>query len=378
MKILEMHLNTFGDMNHQFIRGLIFLTAVNLVISCATVSNITVNNAGNTDATLQGSFIYALPQTVLDIHVTAEEIQILPGPYVKYAEKYLGIQNAPSRTEKLYNLKEIHVSRHLEADPDFIYTVNGLSDPDGWPGIKNLISDSLILKASDFTDDQVSSFAWPAQTNDILYTDLSIKRNFEAEKDIEISMVLPDTDYVVPPANARTGLKEKTPEQKAEEAANFLIKLKKRRFKLVAGQYDYMPDGESMAAALQELARIEQEYLALFIGRRVVTNLTRVFHYLPQAGENGKQKVLFRFSPTNGFINADASEGIPVVAELHAMNKMREFGEIRFPLRPQPNTLPYRIADQVTIRLLAGEQIWAEAIYPVFQFGTPVSMNLIK
>lgn len=356
---------------------LISATAL-LAISCSPVSNVTVNTASNTNALQQGSFIYALPETVLDIEVTAEEISIIPGPFQKYAEKYLGIRNTPSKAEKIYNLKAIKMSRHLEADPDFIYTVEGLSDPESWPGLKNLIRDSLILTASDFADEQVSTYTWNAQSNDLLYTDLSVKRNFEAEKDIEISMVLPDTDYVAPPVNSRTVLKEKTPEQKAEEAANFLIKLKKRRFKLVAGQYDYMPDGESMSAALDELARIEQEYLALFIGRRITTPVIRKFHFSPEPGENGNREVLFRFSHSRGFINAEDSEGIPVVLEFQAMNKMREFGSVKLPVRPQPNAIPYRVADQVNIRLLAGEQIWAEAVYPVFQFGVPLSMNLIK
>jgi len=360
------------------LRSLLVWISASLMISCSTVSTISVNNASDADALQRASFIYALPQTVLDIHVTAEEISIIPGPYVKYAEKYLGIQDAPSKSEKVYNLKNVKISRHLEADPDFIYSVNGITDPSVWPGIRDLIRDSLILTAADFANVQATTFTWPGQNNDILYTDVSIKRNFEAEKDIEISMVLPDTDYVAPPVNSRTVLKEKKPEQKAEEAANFLIKLKKRRFKLVAGQYEYMPNGESMDAALNELARIEEEYLALFIGRRIITEISKNFHYSPETGEDSNREVLFRFSQTGGFINADGSEGIPVVLEFQAMNKMKELGNVKLPVRPQPNSVPYRIADQVNIRLLAGEQIWAEAIYPVFQFGRPVSMNLMK
>ncbi|HEX2394478.1 MAG TPA: DUF4831 family protein [Bacteroidales bacterium] len=365
-------------MKSQLYKCFLMILIVYMTVSCATVSNISVNNASDSEALQQGSFIYALPQTILDVSVVAEEISIIPGPYERYAHKYLGIENAPSKPEKIFNLKSISISRHLEADPDFIYSVNGLSDFSSWPNLRSLLEDSLILSAADFAENQTTTFNWRSQTNDILYTDLSIKRNFEAEKDIEISMVLPDTDYVAPPQSAKTVLKEKTPEQKAEEAANFLIKLKKRRFKLVAGQYDYMPGGESMSAALKELGRIEQEYLALFIGRRINSEVKRNFHFNPEPGENNKRVVLFRFSPTHGFVNADESEGIPVVIELHAMNKTRELGNGKLPLRLQSNTLPYRIADQVNIRLLAGEQIWVEAIYPVFQYGTPVSMMLAK
>jgi len=170
--------------------------------------------------------------------------------------------------------------------------------------------------------------------------------------------------------------KEKTAEQKAEEAANFLIKLKKRRFKLVAGQYDYMPDGESMSAALKELARIEEEYLALFIGRKVTTEIRRNFHFTPEAAGNSNRVVLFRFSPSRGFIDATETDGIPVVIEMQPMNKLKELGRLKIPVRPRLNTIPYRIADQVNLRLIAGEQTWVEAIYPVFQLGSPVTLSL--
>lgn len=349
-----------------------------LTVSCATVSNVSVKNASESGALPQGSFIYALPQTIVDISVVAEEISIVPGPYEKYANKYLGIENAPTKAEKFFNLKSIRISRHLEADPDFIYSVSGSSDLLSRPDLKSLIEDSLILSAANFANNQATTFKLPTQNNDILYTDLSIKRNFEAEKDVEISMVLPDTDYESRPQSSRTTLKEKSIEQKAEEAANFLIKLKKRRFKLVAGQYDYMPDGESMSAALQELGRIEQEYLALFIGRRITNEVQRNFHFSPEPGENNKRIVLFRFSPTQGFVGAGDSEGIPVVIDLQAMNKTRELGNVKLPVKLQPNMIPYRIADQVNIKILAGEQVWAEAIYPVFQYGTPVSLTLVK
>jgi hypothetical protein len=362
-------------MKSRLCHTVLLIAMVLFAMSCASVNNISVSNVNNSDALPDGSFLYALPQTILDINVTAEEISIVPGPFAKYAQKYLGIQHAPSKAEKIYSLKKVNIRKHHEADPDFIYTVSGITDPSQYANLTNLLKDSLILTATHFSGNQMNAYTFPAQSGDLLYTDLSVKRNFEAEKDVEISMVLPDTNYNVRPAR-RTVLKEKTPEQKAEEAANFLIKLKKRRFKLVAGQYEYMPNGESMAAALQELARIEEEYLALFIGRRVVSEIRRTYHYTPEAGKSSDRVVLFRFAPNSGFIDARETDGIPVMLELQAMHKTRELEGRKLPVKPGINTIPYRIADQVNMKLLAGEQVWAEAIYPVFQYGVPVTMHV--
>jgi hypothetical protein len=358
------------------ISSLGFLSTM-LFLSCAPAGNIAVININDTGSLQPGSFIYALPQTVIDIRVTAEEVTVIPGTYEKYAEKYLGIQNVPAKAEKIWNITKMQMQKHSEADADYVYTLSGINDPDNFPGIARLIKDSLILSSGNFSTNQVYHYAYPLKKSEVQYTDLSVKRNFEAEKDIEVSLVMPDTNYIARPAN-RNALKEKTIEQKAEEAANFLIKLKKRRFKLVAGQYDYMPEGEAMADALKELSRIEEEYLSLFLGKRVVTEIQRNYQYTPVTGKEADRVVLFKFSPGEGFIDAGETSGIPVVLELKAENKTKGLEQYKLSLKPIYNVLQYRIADQVSVKLLAGEQIWVEANYPVFQYGAMVPMTLKK
>ncbi len=356
-------------MKRLFFKGICIVAVIFFLASCASTSNVNVGPVDNTNL-MGSSAIYSLPQTVIDVYVVAEETKVIPGPYQKYAEKYLGIQHAPAKEETQYIIKRITLGKHLEADPDLIYTVRGLTDREKNHAFTSLLKDSLILSAASFAGYQVSAYPPPANRNQVLYTDLSVKRNFEAEKDVEISMVMPDTNYLSRPA--RMVLKEKTQEQKAEEAANFLIKLKKRRFKLVAGQYDYMPEGESMASAINELARIEEEYLSLFIGKRIVTEVQRSFRYTPEVGKLSDRPVLFRFSPVKGFLDARETEGLPVLLVLEATKKTRELmAKVPAP-KLVPNAFPYRIADQANVKLLVGEQLWIDAIMPVFQFGATV------
>lgn len=356
-------------MKRLLYKGIVFAGIILIWASCSTVSNITVSHVNNSPE-LGSSAFYALPQTVIDVNVVAEETRIIPGPYQKFAGKYLGIDNAPAKEEVLYQIKDISLNSHSEADPDFIYTVTGMTDPARSITYSSLLNDSLILPASDFAYSLVSSYQHPVKPDRILYSDLSVKRNFEVEKDVEISMVMPDTNYVSKPT--RGGLKEKTQEQKAEEAANFLIKLKKRRFKLVAGQYDYMPEGESMASALKELERIEEAYLSLFIGKSIMTEIRRSYHYTPLSEKTSDRPILFRFSAKNGFVDARDSDGLPVILELESMHKTKELAR-KENLKPISNAFPYRIADQAKLKLLLGEQIWIEAILPVFQYGVKVS-----
>jgi|WetSurMetagenome_2_1015567.scaffolds.fasta_scaffold61667_2 hypothetical protein len=359
-------------MKSGFYKNLTCLVFVFIGFSCTPMQNVTVSSVDNANALQNSSFLYALPQTVLDITVIAEEINIIPGPYEKFAEKYLGIQHVPAKSEKVYNLLNIKMDMHLEADPDYLFSIQGVGDPGKIEGLAGLLKDSLILSAKNFSENHIYGFAFAPKSIETPYTDLSVKRNFEAEKDVEVSMVMPDTLYS---SRSSSRLKEKTLEQKAEEAANFLIKLKKRRFKLIAGQYDTMPGGEAMSEALKELSRIEQEYLSLFIGKRVVNQIYKVYHYTPVAVKKGAPVILFRFSPSEGFTDARETVGTPVFLEITPLRKTKDLEDFRLPVKPVTNLIPYRIPDQVNIKLFAGEQIWTEAMIPVFQYGANITKN---
>ena len=345
------------------------------ILSCASPGKISVSNVNDSGSRQDNSFIYALPQTVFDVCVTAEEVVVIPGPYQKFADKYLGIKHAPSNPERHWNIRELRISSHIEADPDYVYVVRGLQEITRYPRLMQLIRDTLVLENSSFAINKVYYNTIPSPADNVNFTDLSVKRNFEAEKDVEVSSVMPDTLYMRR-SSGRTALKEKTLEQKAEEAANFLIKLKKRRFKLVAGQYDYMPEGSAMADALQELARIEEEYLSLFTGKRIVNTWQRTYHYTPVSGKETERIVLLRFSDTDGFLDVRETGGIPVMLELASNKKTRGLEQSMMSVKETDNLLYYRIADQAWVKLLTGEELWAEALFPVFQFGVIVTTNI--
>ena len=346
-----------------------------VLFSCAPEGKVSITNVNDSGSLQASSFIYALPQTVIDVRVIAEEVTVIPGPYQQYADKYLGIEDVPSRTEHIWKIKEVRVFTHTEADPDYIYTVRGLAGIELYPDLINLIKDSLIFDSKGFSYKQVFYNTYPSISYDPYYTDLSVKRNFEAEKDVEVSLVMPDTNYLKKPAG-KTILKEKTLEQKAEEAANFLIKLKKRRFKLVAGQYDYMPEGVALADALKELSRLEEEYLSLFIGKRMISTCQKIYHYTPVTGKETNRIVLLRFSDNEGFLDVREAKGIPIVLELAENNKTKGLEQSQLPVKLSKNVVLYRIADQVSVKLIAGEILMAEAMFPIFQSGVIVPLDL--
>jgi hypothetical protein len=353
--------------------GIVAATGLFMALSCAPAEKITVRNVSEQGLKQPGSMLYALPQTTMDVCVTAEYTIITPGPYRQYAEKYLGLHDVPVREETHWRITGIHLGSHLETDPDFVYSLEGRLKPGIFPQLDALAADSMVIDLSKPIKHGAFYTGIAAQPGLLPFADLSVKRNFEAEKDLAVSVALPDSGYAVRPAGKKVP-REKTLEQKAEEAANFLIKLKKRRFKLISGQYDSMPEGIAMESALAELARLEENYLALFIGKKTVSTISRIYHFTPSVVKKNDRVVLFRFSGEEGFVDARESKGKPVLLEMASAGKTRSFESSQTPGRLSDNSVIYRIPEQVVFRLLDGEALLSETTLPVFQWGVLVRM----
>ena len=69
----------------------------------------------NQDVLPQGTVMYSLPRTSVNLIVEAECENFTAGPYAKYAQKYLGIV-ARESDEVSYTLKSIELVPYLEAD----------------------------------------------------------------------------------------------------------------------------------------------------------------------------------------------------------------------------------------------------------------------
>jgi len=350
----------------------VFITGI--IVSCAPSGKISVSNINDAGFSQPTATVYSLPQTVIDVTVLAEDIEIIPGPYQQYAAKYLDIPNAPEKPEHVWNITGVQFKYHVESDPDFVFSIQGDYSTDNYPEIVTLMRDGLIMNPGILADQVFYSTTQPDRK--VLYfTDNGVKRNFEAEKDVEVSLVMPDTNYIKRPSG-RNALKEKSIEQKAEEAANFLIKVKKRRFKLVSGPYEILPQGTAMADAIKELTRLEEEYLSLFIGKRIVKPFETTFHYTPVTGKKTERIVVFRFSENEGFIDAREAKGIPVLMELATGNKTKGLEQSRIPAKTAENVVYYRLPDQAYLKLIQGETLLSEAIIPLYQAGTLIALKV--
>ena len=335
-----------------------------------------VTHIASTGSLENNSAIYALPRTVLNITVEAARTTVVPGPFHEYADKYLGIKNVPDSEKTEWNISDIKIDICNEADPDYYYSVDNKAR-----ALDQMLSDlaesNLILYPDRFFNGYSFSDIDTSYRHEILYKDLSVKRNFYMENDTAYKKAFIDSVYVKVPV-IKKQLVQKSVEEKAEEAANFIIKIRKRRFKLTSGQYDYMPDGQALAIAVAEFDKTENEYLSLFTGKKFIDRYKKTYQYVPDGSRQVSKEILCRFSGTEGFIDSKDARGYPIIIEIEDLNRTvnaEDYDSSNTGLM-KGNYMLVRLPDLAEIRILEGTRVINITKIPVFQYGVAIPFSL--
>ncbi len=319
---------------------------------------------GSTSGPLEG-IIYALPQTGIRVHVKATRERYVNGPFYMYAQKMLGIDNAPSASSDRWNLDDMSIEAFSEPDPDQVHKAMApvaqmvsLTESGILAGI------NTTVKAPE-TSIQTNCFLTKNLDKQVKFTDMSIWSFYS-------------------PADSTKSFKmvSKNMDQKAAEAAETIFNLRNSRFALLTNADDEpLPDGKSFEVMTEELGKMEENYLALFIGKSSKQTYEFSFDYIP-AGKNGKGEVCFRFSEDRGVLPKNDLSGRPIVIEVNkAENLSSKQASLSASANPEAGKsgLYYRIPGMADIRILDGNTQLAGARTSIAQYGTiaPVPEDLL-
>lgn len=303
-------------------------------------------------AAFAGGVVYALPRTGIRIEVEVEQVRVIHGPYFAFAQKYLGISNAPKADEENWNITNIRMDTYGEPDPNAVYKATG-----SVATLLSLSADGVLLGINSEVKDEAKKVMTnlypirPAVQEDTWY-DMSM-HSFLSEKD----------------STKRAGNDFKSFEEKAAETAADILKYRKRKAQTLASKYDKLPpDGEAYKVMTIELDRIIADNLSLFTGRRIVKTHQLAFDVVPD-GKGSKGLVAFRFSQTAGVLPESNVSGKPIVLEIEANNELKQKLEAAGSGEGTTKGIYYRIPVVAQARLLNGSEVLAQAKLTLAQFG---------
>lgn len=365
-----------------------------LILSIYFVSDIVAQKEGMLDCEVRpvtsrlsvngNQLFYALPRNTLRIQVEIERTTQFEGPYSQYASKYLGIsEGVIFNDDEYYKISQVKFHRLSQPDSLNYYsvTVGGFS---GFPMLQ-LNSDGVIVgcnlpyQVEGYNTEFCPLLNPEPESEDFIYTDLGVKPFIYEKSETLYKMVETDsTPTKVPYTESK--LVQTTEEMNAEEAAAFVRKLRKRRLKLIAGIKDEVADvdGDAIDDMIEELKRIEAEYISLFIGKTVEKKFTYYFDFNPDSQSSAEQQIVGWFSKKKGMIvgkpEVRKNDYKPLVVESSVIGKIPQT-KIQVMDQNQKTPTPikyglyYRIPGRIDVVLTYSDMVLAKQEWEIAQKG---------
>lgn len=289
---------------------LILLTGLLINPLFSQVKVVPASNA-QPSATASGIF-YALPMTYFKIDVTVKKTENIPGPYSDYAAKYLGLENVISIQSDHYEIVDVNLTPFTRPDPDHVYFVEfGERSSKEEKSISLNLSDAGLIVGVNKISPTVgaTSLVLENETADgkvpELFKQLAAENLFE-KVDTTIRRINIDT-LTIEKYFYKSSWREKSTEQKARDAADFISRIKENRFLLISG-YQEVNYGESIRYMDEQLQKLHDEYLSLFTGVKITRMQSYSYIFLPEPELLNSPQAVFKFSTTRGAY--DLSENI--------------------------------------------------------------------
>ncbi len=313
--------------------------------------------AGNATNTAQDGFYYALPQTVLKIGLTVEQIKKIPGPLADYATNYLGVNDYIRYSGNSVQLINAEITPLYEADPEQYYYVQFPAEKS-----KDEKATSILLT------EQGTLLGFGMEGNAQLETKTDIEQTFilmEGDEDFsyfadynrmkKIDTIVRKISIDTVTINRflfKSSWVDKSSEERANEAARRISEIREARFHLISG-YQEVNYGESIKYMDKQLEELEQKYLELFLGKEVKTSRQVTVYYVPQ---KEKLRDVIYTDPDGNSIEiilqpGDSSVGLPET-----------------PLEKQDN-IYYRVPQTTVVHIIQKGTTYYTSNIPVCQFG---------
>lgn len=355
-------------------QALIVLISV-LLSACSVQNEFSVNRPGEESKAALSSFIYVLPQTVLHLELAMTKETYIPGPYHNFARSYLGITDIIDESYENWDLSSVKMKYLTEPDSANFYSINLLKGKPDFSKFLALSNQGFIIDPSKWIIQHQSGLLnYPSLIQPPYFTDLSVNDYFREITDTLYKTIITDTSFVRIPIPRRQS-QPKTIEQKAEEAANFILQLREARFDLLSGEFDSFPGGEALEFAVGELNKLEKSYLELFSGKTIKQSFNASVFIIP----DGKiqQFNLIDLLKNKGLKELDNYSAEDLILQIIPAQKTFSLKKPDNDDNQDINHFIYRIPDIATFRIMKGDMVYYEERATLHQAGQLIRQALI-
>ena len=298
---------------------------------------------------------YALPATSVTVKVDVRQESFFAGPYAAFAKKMLDT-SVRDKDMTSTEILRVELIPHMEADTGAWYSCDSES-----AALLSLSAQGLVSIGG---ADKTGGVSWRFLPG--LSGSFAGKGLTDPEKEttrIVYETVQTDTGAVRVPVEHKV-LVEKTLEDKASDAADMILSVRKDRHNIASGNTDASYSGEAMSAALKELDRIEKEYMSLFCGYSEVRRQTYTFEVLPSAAVKNHRYLVFRLTDEGAV--TEGVKGTPYYLEIQPEGTLPEETQDK---RKVKGSVRYRIPAVCSVKLTEDGKTLLQTRIPFYQLG---------
>jgi hypothetical protein len=352
-----------------------FLIAIILHTSCKSSDYHVVKVGEREKAPKEEGIYYMLPQTKITIDVIVHKTDQLRGPYSAYAKKFLGLTTVIKGSSSSYQIADIKIDAQNIADPSESYCIVLPKNVKKKEQFSLQFSNDFIL----YSINKDVNYAVNMEETDVLNYDNidEINNTFKyfandnvfVKVDTIIEMVNMDTMMVEKRTYKQTEMM-KTLEQRAKDAADYIMRLREGKYQLITGYQEVNYSKETMAFMYNELDQLEKEYLTLFTGKEVRKELHYKYEIIPQQKDSSLIFPLFRFSDNMGLRALQSGIGDIIYLELQNEEIFKAIqADIDIKKQPKKKGFYYRMPAKCKVFIKKEGSDLAEREVYISQYG---------
>lgn len=310
-----------------------------------------------TSAYVEG-IAYALPRTGIKIRVKAVCEKFEPGPYAAYAEQLLGIKDAKTRASSNWTVTDVEMETFAEPDPEQVYKAWGEV-----AALLNLTPNGCLAGVN------AGSLALPAFKQ---VTSNSSGPEPDFYDGFSFDFLTDRPSYIPGDSTNNFRPTKVSVEQKAAEAAQRILDCRMNQYDMAALMMDgEHPDGKAYEISMNELKKIEKDYIQLFVGRTTYKKQSYSVDYVPESNAKSGQ-VVFRISDEKGIVPVSDLSGKPVMMEFERVEELNQKLAVQTSSEnPEAGAsgIYFRLPGVATVHLIYEMNELASARLSIAQFG---------
>jgi hypothetical protein len=270
-----------------------------------------------------------------------------------------------------YELKDIRLSTYNQTDPTEYYFIQLPEKPKDRKAVELFLSDAGVISGISMInqpDNEKKEQSKDLSSSRIDLPEFANPSVFE-RTDTVIKRISLDSTIIEQKFFRKTSA-AKSAEQKAREAAEFILKLDESMFNLINGYQEVNYEKGTMEFMYNQMNTMKQDYLELFKGIIAVSSETYTYYYI--ADKNSPTETLCKFSISKGILPKTATTGDQVQIQATSLNKtnvLKSQTEKLSVAERELHGLYYRIPDKANIALKIGGQVKLETPFVINQFG---------